>query len=200
MDTYADYEALERNEKEGKDFLALWRQTDSPLAVIAPHGGSIEPGTVDIADAVAGGDHSFYAFRGIKKSGNRMLHMSSDRFDEPKGMAIARKAHVVLTLHGCKGTEETVFLGGRNQVLIERIRSRLNAAGFHASNSRHPGLRGHSAENICNRCQSGQGVQLELSRGLREALFLHLSQRSRRIRSPRFGPFVATLRMALSSV
>lgn len=200
MDTYASYETLERNEKEGMDYLILWRQTNSPLAVIAPHGDGIEPGTVDLADAVAGIDHSFYAFKGIKKSGNRMLHISSDRFDEPNGIAIARKAHVVLTLHGCKGTEETAFLGGRNQVLIERIRSRLNAAGFHAVNSRHPGLQGHSAENICNRCQSGQGVQLELSRGLREALFLHLSQRSRRIRAPRFKPFVAALRMALSSI
>jgi len=199
MDTYPDYSTLSRNENEGKDYCILFRETDSTLAVIAIHGGGIEPGTVDIADAVAGNDHNFYAFKGIKPTGNRVLHIASNRFDEPIGMAIARNAEVVLTIHGCKEKEEAVFLGGKNQAMIERIRNRLNEAGFHAVISREPGLLGQSTKNICNRCRSGQGVQLELSRGLREAFFLHLSQRSHRSKTPLFDLFVKTLRMAVSS-
>jgi len=199
MDNYSDYNVLSRNEKEGVDYLILSRKTASPLAVIAPHAGGIEPGTGEIADAIAGRDYSFYAFKGIKKTGNRVLHIASDRFDEPEGRKIAHNADVVLTIHGCKEKEKIVFLGGKNQAIIERIRSRLIAAGFHAVISPRPGLQGQSTENICNRCRSGQGVQLEISRGLREALFLDLSQRSLRRQTLLFNRFVETLRTALSS-
>ena len=43
----------------------------SPYTVMAIHGGEIEPGTTDIARAIAGGTHSFYTFRGVKAHGNR---------------------------------------------------------------------------------------------------------------------------------
>jgi len=36
---------------------------------MAPHGGGIEPGTIDIADAIARSEYTFYAFQGIKKRG-----------------------------------------------------------------------------------------------------------------------------------
>lgn len=199
MDTYADFDSLKRKEKEGEDYLILFRKTEAPLAVMAPHGGGIEPGTVDIADAVAGEEHSFYAFKGIKPTGNRVLHLASNRFDEPRGRAIARNARIVLSIHGCKGAEETVFVGGRNEPLIDRIRNRLNAAGFHAVIPRTPGLQGQDPENLCNQCRSGQGVQLELSRGLRDALFPGLSRRSRRNKTPLFDRFITALRTALGS-
>lgn len=67
MDKYANYDDLKQHEKEGEDYVILSREGYSGIAVIAPHGGGIEPGTVDIADGIAGGRHSFYAFKGIKK-------------------------------------------------------------------------------------------------------------------------------------
>jgi len=194
VDTYADYDDLKRHETEGVDYLVLSRETRASVAVIAIHGGGIEPGTIDIADAVAGVEYTFYGFKGIKKTGNRVLHLASHRFDEPRGLAIVRQARVVLSIHGCREMEPVVFLGGRNRELIERIQIALNAAGFRAAIPPRPDLQGRQDRNICNRCQSGRGVQLELSRGLRETLFHRLSRRSRRSRTLQFDRFTATLR------
>jgi poly-gamma-glutamate hydrolase-like protein len=52
-------------------------------ALVAPHGGGIEPGTSELADAIAASDLSFYTFEGLKPSGNTDLHITSTRFDEP---------------------------------------------------------------------------------------------------------------------
>ena len=121
MDKYADYDDLKRHEIKGEDYVILSRTGNSRIAVIAPHGGGIEPGTVDIADVLAGAEHSFYAFKGIKKKGNAVLHISSTRFDEPEGITIAEKAEIVVSIHGCRGKDDTVFVGGRNQNLKEKI-------------------------------------------------------------------------------
>jgi phage replication-related protein YjqB (UPF0714/DUF867 family) len=44
--------------------------------VIAPDGGSIEPGTSEIALKIAGLDFSFYAFEGRRKQHNNCLHIT----------------------------------------------------------------------------------------------------------------------------
>lgn len=67
MDKYANFIELKQNEREGEDYTILLREANSKFVIIAPHGGGIEPGTIDIADAVASSDHTFYAFKGIKK-------------------------------------------------------------------------------------------------------------------------------------
>ncbi len=67
MDKYANYDDLKQHEREGEDYVILSREGISRIAVIAPHGGGIEPGTVDIADGTTGSKHSFYAFKGIKR-------------------------------------------------------------------------------------------------------------------------------------
>lgn len=177
--------------------MILLRENASRIAVIAPHGGGIEPGTVDIADGVAGSEHSFYAFKGIKKKGNAVLHIASNKFDEPKGMRIAENTGVVISIHGYHGKNEVVFIGGKNQDLKEKIKYMLNKAGFHAETSTKPGLRGQHHENICNRCRSCEGVQLEISRGLREKMFDNLNRRSWRKKTRLFYRFVYTLREAL---
>lgn len=68
MDKYANFIELAQNEREGEDYTILLRESNSKFAIIAPHGGGIEPGTLDLADAVASSDHTFYAFKGIKKT------------------------------------------------------------------------------------------------------------------------------------
>ena len=67
MDKYANFIELKQNEREGEGYTILLREANSKFVIIAPHGGGIEPGTIDIADAVASSDHTFYAFKGIKK-------------------------------------------------------------------------------------------------------------------------------------
>jgi len=197
MDSYSDFSELRQNEKEGEDYVILCRETNSKIAVIAPHGGGIEPGTVDIADAVAGSEHTFYAFKGIKKTGNRILHINSNKYDEPEGLRISKHAHIVVSIHGCRGRKEMVLIGGKNRKLKQIFMFQLREAGFNAVVSEVCGLLGKNPKNICNRCKSGKGVQLEISRGLREKMFDNLSHRSSRKKTVVFYDFVSSLRSVL---
>ena len=197
MDEYVNFAELEQNEKEGEDYAILYRKADSKVAIMAPHGGGIEPGTIDIADAVAGNHHIFYAFKGIKKTGNKILHINSNRYDEPTGLKTSGNAFIVISIHGCRDKKEKVFIGGKNRELKQKLMCALRSAGFRAVISEVPGVRGISPENICNRCKSGKGVQLEISRGLRENMFDNLDQRSSRKKTKVFYRFVNTIKEAL---
>ena len=78
---YQNFHALKQSEYPDRDYRIEYRQGASGFAVIAPHGGRIEHGTSQIADAIAGDEHSFYAFEGLKDLSHD-LHISSNRFDE----------------------------------------------------------------------------------------------------------------------
>lgn len=197
MDKYQDYNALRKCHREGTDYVILLRKADTRLAVMAPHGGGIEPGTVDIADAVADGDLTFYAFKGLMKSGNRILHLGSSRFDEPVGLSVADQAEIVVTIHGCRGNIPEILIGGSQAVLKETLCQSLILAGFRARISAQAGLRGMDPENICNRFAHHGGVQLELTRGLREAMFYHLDNRSFRGKTALFFDFIRAVRHPL---
>ncbi|ACN14827.1 hypothetical protein HRM2_17210 [Desulforapulum autotrophicum HRM2] len=197
-DKYTNYDELSQNERLNADYAILHREVDSKIVVISPHGGGIEPGTIDIGDAIAGCDHTFYAFKGLKKSGNKILHITSNSFDEPLGIQVAQKALIVISVHGSRFRTETVHIGGRNQLLKQKILHALKAAGFNAEISELPELQWISPENICNRCKSGEGVHLEISRGLREKMFDNLDIRSLRKRTKCFYKFVNTLKAILS--
>jgi phage replication-related protein YjqB (UPF0714/DUF867 family) len=197
MDKYKNFAELKQHEREGEDYKILYRELDSEIAIMAPHGGGIEPGTLGIADALAGSDYSFYAFKGIKKTGNKILHLTCNGYDEPIGLKISKNAFIVISVHGARDKGEMVFVGGKNQELKQRITHALRAAGFLAVFSEVPGLRGIKPENICNRCKSGEGVQLEISRGLREKMFENIDCRSLRKRTNIFYDFVNTVKKAL---
>ena len=47
-DTYASFSQLSARKREGHDYLITISRRDSPIAVIAPHGGGIEPGISEI--------------------------------------------------------------------------------------------------------------------------------------------------------
>ena len=65
------------------NFSVRYKDRDSAYAIIAPHGGGIEPGTTELAEAIARNDFSFYTFEGKKRTSNRDLHLTATRFDEP---------------------------------------------------------------------------------------------------------------------
>ena len=65
MDKYTNIAELKQNEREDEDYTILYRELPSKIAIMAPHGGGIEPGTIDIADNLAGCDYMFYAFIGV---------------------------------------------------------------------------------------------------------------------------------------
>ncbi len=197
MDRYLNFQELAQYEKEGDAYSIVYRQGDRNVAVVAIHGGGIEPGTADIADAVAGDTYTYYAFNGLKKRGNLILHLNSNVYDEPRGSRILQDALHVLSIHGCRKKEEIVFVGGRDQEMRRRIIFSLRSAGFVAVTSEIPGQRGISKKNICNRNRGGKGVQLEISRGLRDKMFGSLDPQSMEKRSSLFHSFVRCLKMAL---
>lgn len=197
-DSYPDFAALAARERPGIDFRVLVRSGASGIAIVAPHGGGIEPGTSELADAVAGAEHPFYAFEGLKIRSNAGLHITSTRFDEPQCLALIARARTVVTLHGERSGEEGVFVGGLDDALGARITQRLRAAGFAAGPHPNVSLRGIEPSNIVNRGALGAGVQLEISRGLRGSLFESLSRAGRLRRTTRFAVLVEALRGALA--
>jgi phage replication-related protein YjqB (UPF0714/DUF867 family) len=196
-DIYQTFGDLAESEREGRDFRVTLRSRHSRTAIVAPHGGAIEPGTSEIASAVAGEDLSFYAFEGLKPSHNSDLHITSPHFDEPRCLALIATAERVVTIHGKAGDGEDICLGGLDAAAIERIRHELAARGFEIDDSGIPGLQGREPLNICNRGSSGAGVQLEIAHGLRRSLFATLDGAGRGRPTRRFGDFVAAIRAAL---
>jgi phage replication-related protein YjqB (UPF0714/DUF867 family) len=197
-DRYASFADLAEHERCGVDF-ALQLRRAGPLAIVAPHGGGIEPGTQELADAVAAEQHSFYCLVGLKRAGNARLHLSSTRFDEPLCSELLSGAESVLTIHGESGENsgEAVFVGGLDRELGLAVSRALAAAGFDVQRHGAPQLQGTEPTNLCNRGRSGRGVQLELARALRARLFRSLTRQGRAQRTQRFTDLVAALRSAL---
>ena len=200
-DRYATYEELERQEREGIDYRIEIRERNSGIVIIAPHGGGIEPGTTEIARGISGIEHSFYGFEGIKATDNAHLHITSKTFDEPRLASLVSKEDIALTVHGCEGEEEVVYVGGLHKALKMKIHKHLSHAGFRVEVSPNPKMGGKSPRNICNRGRAGGGVQLEISRGLRKQMFLDLeTYKGRNTKTDVFGQFVSVLITPLSTV
>ncbi|HYI97345.1 MAG TPA: poly-gamma-glutamate hydrolase family protein [Bryobacteraceae bacterium] len=195
-DKYPNFEALARDERAGIDFSIQARSALPAFAIVAPHGGGIEPGTSEIADAIAAEDLSFYMFEGLKPAGNADLHITSTRFDEPLCLTLIRRSEIVLTIHGEESDtgDEIVFIGGLDDRLRRRVGTALRARDFITRKHPDPKLQGLEPENLCNRGRSGKGVQLELSLGARKRMFRSLTRKGRRFRTARFNAFVEAIR------
>ena len=198
-DTYRNFADLERHEQAGLAYRIAVRRGQPPFAIVAPHGGGIEGGTSEIADAVAGLTHSFYTFEGLKTSGNQELHITSTRFDEPMCVTLLGVSEVVVTIHGEHSDDEGegVFVGGLDCARGKRITDLLNREGFNARPHTNSKLQGHEACNLCNRGLTAAGVQLELSKAVRLTMFESLSREGRTRTTERFDVFVRALREAL---
>ena len=166
-DKYGSFSELARHEIDGTDYrVRLLERPQSRVAVVAPHGGRIEVGTSELAEHIAGAEHSFFSFEGLKAyGGNRDLHVTSHRFDHPACLALLARSHIALTVHGCLG-EASIYLGGRDSALTERLAQRLRVAGFrvHTDGHRYPG---RAPLNVCNRTARQCGAQLEFTLDLR---------------------------------
>ena len=198
MSRYHDFASLKRRFSEGDHYKIRMRAGTSGILIMAPHGGKIEPATDDIADAVAGENHAFYAFCGVRRQGNRTLHITSHRFNEPRAIAAACRASTVVTIHGCRDRTSVVYLGGRHRRLRQQLHSTLTTAGFAVREN--PNLPGLHPANVCNRGQSGMGVQLELSSGLRKRLSAGRYPSGRTNRNAALADFVEAARAAIAAV
>lgn len=168
--TYGSFGELSYYETEGRDYTIRTCQRNDAVLVMAPHGGNIEPGTTEVAEAIAGDDHSFYSFEGIKADGNGALHVQSHLFDEPWATEVLKGADIVVTVHGHADRKDGfVMVGGLNTRLKSEIEGELGRAGFQTREATQ-GLKAIDPANICNRGRSRMGVQLEISRPLRDSL------------------------------
>ncbi len=198
-DKYTSFSHLAQAETHGEDFCIRVVERGSTVAVIAPHGGGIEPGTSEIAEAIAGDDLSFYAFEGKKTTGNGDLHITSTRIDEPKGLALVKASERAIAIHGENDDEQqVVFIGGRDAALCARLRDELVKNDFVVQTHKNPDLQGTHQANICNRGKSGLGVQLELTNALRASFFESLTRNGRKNRTQRFEQFVAAVRTVIT--
>jgi phage replication-related protein YjqB (UPF0714/DUF867 family) len=198
-DRFPNFAALAESEESGIDYRVVVRRARPAFAIIAPHGGAIEPGTSEIADAIAGAQHSFYSFEGLKSAGNGDLHITSTRFDEPMCLSLLTCSAVVLTVHGeqSEGEGEGVFIGGLDETLAAQIGAALAGQGFAVRKHQDPGLQGREPKNVCNRGTARAGVQLELSRTVRRTLFESLTGESDRKPTARFSVFVNAVNQVL---
>jgi len=166
-DRYRNFADLAAKNQEGTHYRVTTRDRGSKFLVAAPHGGQTEPHTSPIAKAIAGARHSFYAFEGLVPR----LHITSSHFDEPRALGLAQRHSTVLTVHGCTDARSRtmdVFVGGLDTNLRDSIIEELRRAGFAATID--TGAAGRSRTNLCNRGRSRLGIQLEITRRLRDGL------------------------------
>jgi phage replication-related protein YjqB (UPF0714/DUF867 family) len=205
-DKYANFAELARKEVAGVDYRILLRRATSSFAIVAPHGGGIEPGTSEIADAIAeedlskGTTLSCYSFEGIKSAGNVDLHITSTHFDEPLCLSLIRETQIVITIHGEHSEEDGdgVFVGGLDERLGRRLARALRTAGFNVGKHKNPKLQGIEPTNLCNRGKTRAGVQLELSRSIRTQMFSSLTREGRKTTKPPFRKFVKAIRSVIA--
>lgn len=166
---YSSYSELKKYQKEGIAFKITESFVESPITIIAPHGGLIEFGTSEIARLIAGTSFNLYLFEGIKSNSNFELHITSDNFDEPRAIRIMKRSELGISIHGFKNDKiELIAIGGANKVVGAKLAIELQKIGV---NIDFPSARfkGESLENIVNKPKN-YGVQLELSSILRENL------------------------------
>ena len=191
-DRYKSFAELRSSEPEKLAYRFQVVKRHTGLAIIAPHGGGIEPGTSEIARAIASNRFSFYAFEGLKKEGNEVLHITSALFDEPGCLRLLNDSDFAVAIHGCSGSEYTIFLGGLHDGIKTCLMNALTKAGFDARLAGGE-YTGKQLQNICNRGRSGRGVQVEISEGLRRAMFRGFDRQGRKVTTELFRKFVAVV-------
>ena len=172
QDECENYLELKERFEEGHDYQVSVFERPSKLTVLAIHGGWIEFGTSEIAQALAGEDHSLYLFEGIMPEGNWQLHITSSQFDEETAISLVEASEYVVSIHGFDERERhQVCLGGSSENWIEIAFQRLRRSGLIDQDVANPCgkfyARGNS--NIVNR-GAQDGLQIEISRSLREEL------------------------------
>ncbi len=173
-DKYKCFKDLAKGEIEGKDYRIHLVDRSCGIAIIAPHGGTIEPVTSEIAASIAAEDFSLYCFEGLRRGRPHSdLHITSENFDEPKAFQLVSNSQVVIAVHGRSDSddEETIWVGGLDTALQVKIVERLKHVGFSVE-ARKLGqpLAGTSRANICNRGKQNAGIQFEIPRTLRNKL------------------------------
>lgn len=156
--------------RENEDYRITCQPRDDALVcIVAPHGGNIEPNTSEIARAIAGSELSLYLFEGIRPTDNyAALHLTSHYFDEPNCLKMLASCDDVVAIHGCDVEGEVVLIGGLDNALVNELHAAISEIGITCKVGGHA-FPATNPVNICNRGRRKMGVQLELSRELRQS-------------------------------
>ncbi|MCP6682985.1 poly-gamma-glutamate hydrolase family protein [Bacillus nakamurai] len=169
-DVYRNFAELQATESETNyNIFAINHAT--PVLILAPHGGSIEGGTSELARKLSN-DYSTYLFESQKTPNGYDLHITSTHFDEPTALDLVARHKRVISLHGYSDSAEHIIVGGTDPARGQTLVDRLNAVGFSAElvGAGHR-FAGASSANIANKCITGESLQIELSTGLRKSMF-----------------------------
>lgn len=201
-DVYQSYKELASGQIEGIDYQRLWRVSQcSTLLHLAIHGGGIEQGTTELADAAAADIHGFYTLDGFKSAtgANAVLHVTSTRYDEPQALIMAKAATHIVSWHGASGTTPITYLGGLDFNLRDQIGECLADAGFTVQIAGEE-INGNDPLNIANRNSRGMGAQLELSTAQRQAFFLNgdMSRPNRKNTTAAFTSYITAVKAGIS--
>jgi phage replication-related protein YjqB (UPF0714/DUF867 family) len=189
MPAYQSFAELVLSAVKGEDYDVVVIKRDATTTIAAIHGGQIEPPTGELARAIAAEDCNLYELRGLRADGAERLRIAVARYDEMRLRALMERSLEALALLGADGDLPMVHLGGRNQALKRALSDELAQAGFAVSGPASAGA-AHDPTRFYNLPANG-GVQMELSRGLRQELLAGPQ-------SPRYAALVGAVRAALA--
>jgi phage replication-related protein YjqB (UPF0714/DUF867 family)/membrane-associated phospholipid phosphatase len=164
-DKYPSYTEMAKHEHEGIDFFVDLAEPRSKILVLAIHGQYLEPGSDDVAEAIAGSDFRKYIFRANKNVNWADLHVTSTHFDDPRALDLAKASDLCVSVHGYKEPKkQSICLGGGNVSARSDVLKAISAVFPEIEfDSNCQEIGGRDPANIVNRC-SRQGLQLELSK------------------------------------
>jgi len=228
-DYYQSMTELYQNEVEGINFSKEWfRQhwryqtsknykEENEIFIMAPHGGSIESGTTELALATAGfttgfngqlaaaGSYDYFIFNGTNPGNlNGRLHVTSSQYDDVVALELVRNSLISLAFHGCTDGQpaastgpgyKACLIGGRDEPFKQLLEERLRGVGFNAYITDQEMLNGDLPNNIISKNKRKAGAQLELTTSFRKA-FYGINSRTKRRTTTKAGfwLFVNTIR------
>jgi phage replication-related protein YjqB (UPF0714/DUF867 family) len=167
---------------------------DMTMAVIAPHGGKIEPNTdviaLGLADELAlphfvfvahASDSCLDKYGGATRSNHRALHITSVHFNDSRAESLMRSVNRGVAVHGHGRDANKLCVGGITPALRTAFKSYYDTyakkhspsgatAVIATTDGDCEGIAGTAPANISNRSQVGAGLQLELSSTFRTEL------------------------------
>jgi phage replication-related protein YjqB (UPF0714/DUF867 family) len=204
-DHYASMTALYAHEVEGINFTKEWYRHrwryetsrnykgENEIFIMAPHGGSIETGTTELALATAGftddfngepatrDTYDYFIFNGTNPGNqNGKLHVTSSHYNEPVATELVKNSLISLAFHGCTDKQPTettgngykaCLIGGLDEPFKQSLEQSLQEAGFNAFITSQKELNGDLPNNIINKNKRKAGAQFELTTSFRKSFY-----------------------------
>ena len=195
---FSSYSQLVLNTTQEIDYIVDVQQPSQEMALVAIHGGAIEPLTGEIVTAVAEDRYSRYVFDGRRENEIEALRIPLSRYDEIRLKALLQRSLAAVVIDGSPEKESVVHLGGGNRPLLAHVRAAMEKLGYAPERLTLPGA-SYTPSRLYNWPQRG-GVLIELSRGLRQSLLegpLDARFRDAEARNERFQALVDALQGAI---